>query len=48
MSTPEKPGLEANEKPKINPADRTFLVVVDTSEELKAALRFACRRPSVS
>ena len=25
-------------------ADRTFLVVVDRSEEMKAALRYACRR----
>ncbi len=40
----EKHDLEADEKPKISPADRTFLVVVDNSEELKAALRFACRR----
>lgn len=34
----------SDEKSKIDPADRTFLVVVDKSEELNAALRFACRR----
>jgi nucleotide-binding universal stress UspA family protein len=28
----------------IAPEDRVFLVVVDESEELKVALRFACRR----
>lgn len=26
------------------PAERTFLVVVDNSDEMRAALRFACRR----
>jgi len=30
--------------PEINEGGRTFLVVVDKSEELRAALRFACRR----
>lgn len=30
--------------PEINEAGRTFLVVVDKSDELRAALRFACRR----
>jgi len=42
MSDKARPSAE--EKPKIGPADRTLLVVVDKSEELKAALRFACRR----
>jgi nucleotide-binding universal stress UspA family protein len=40
----EKAQPSAEEKPKTGPAGRTLLVVVDKSEELKAALRFACRR----
>jgi len=40
----EKSPPAADEKSRISPADRTFLVVVDRSDELKAALRFACRR----
>ena len=44
MSADEKTGPAAEEKPKLDHSDRKFLVVVDTSDELKAALRFACRR----
>lgn len=31
-------------RPTGKPSDRTFLVVVDETEEMKVALRFACRR----
>ena len=44
MSTDKKTRSPAEKKTKPGPGDRTFLVVVDTSDELRAALRFACRR----
>ncbi len=31
-------------KPAISPEDRIFLVIVDDTEEMRVALRFACRR----
>ncbi len=42
MSTDPKPAPKEDPKPETT--ERTFLVVVDNSDELKAALRFACRR----
>ena len=44
MSTGKVTRTEVKSNIKAGTANRTFLVVVDTSEELKAALRFACRR----
>ncbi|MEQ9449151.1 MAG: universal stress protein [Rhodospirillaceae bacterium] len=44
MTADEKTGAAPTEKAKTASTERTFLVVVDTSDELKAALRFACRR----
>lgn len=44
MSINKTAGPPVGDKPTIDPADRTFLVVVDKSDELRAALRFACRR----
>jgi nucleotide-binding universal stress UspA family protein len=43
--SPSRPESGAPDDPGPEPrADRTFLVVVDTSAEMRVALRFACRR----
>ena len=43
--SPSRPMPHAPDDPGPAPrADRTFLVVVDSSEEMRVALRFACRR----
>jgi len=42
--TEDTNGNEPGHAPKDESGTRTFLVVVDESEEMRAALRFACRR----
>lgn len=43
--TPSRPATRAPDDPGPAPrSDRTFLVVVDATEEMRVALRFACRR----
>jgi nucleotide-binding universal stress UspA family protein len=43
MSEPEAPSASAAEPPRAK-APRVFLVVVDETEEMRNALRYACRR----
>ncbi len=43
MSDPANPPASAEQPPPKAP-DRTFLVVIDETAELKVALRYACRR----
>jgi nucleotide-binding universal stress UspA family protein len=44
MSEDKRPPDNKDDKPGAIQEERKFLVVVDRSDELKAALRFACRR----
>jgi len=39
---------ETDTTPSVSPDHRTFLVVVDQTTELRAALRYACRRASAT